>query len=92
MTQSFTTLLMHSANMKKAYRWFEKVKRLSVEHIYICSGKGLHTNRGGGEIFRNCPYRPRDPTCHLHNGHWFFPGGKRQGSGVDYPHTSRTEV
>ena len=42
---------------------------------YGLDGPGIESRRGG-EIFRTCPDRPRDPPSLLYNGYRFFPGGK----------------
>jgi len=45
------------------------------------------TNLSGGEIFRTCPDRPRDPPSFLYNGYRVFPGVK---SGLNVALTPQT--
>jgi len=41
---------------------------------------GLRSNPGGGNIFRTCPTRPRDPPSLSYNGYRVIPGGKSAGA------------
>ena len=77
------------------FTWISISYRGPGSSVGIVTDYGLDgpgSNPRGGEIFR--PSRPAlGPTSLLHNGYWFFPGGKmRPGRAADHSPPSSAAV